>query len=276
MHLVSRKMRKKMMEKATSPLEYEQERHRIIKPEGSIGGTLWIWKYRMDDLLKQGQWDEALKRLQQLRDEEGLQVSVVGYTKLLHYCNETNKLKQAQELFQQMLAEGVKPDHYVFTELLDLYRKNNQIDQAMDLFWSMQQDYGIKPTSRVFGVLLLMRAERNQWEEFDVVLRMMKRQNVRPDSFGFARILQAVSQMKNEELMEKMLTLMREQCVKADWIVYRVLMEHYKSTQNIEKLKEYYARARKKFKIPVKETLRNIMGELIDSEGNLVEQQAQA
>lgn len=105
--------------------------------------------------------------------------------------------KKALKLFNEMLDEGVKPDHVTFVSLLSACSHSGLVDEGQSCFHVMQDEYGIKPHMKHYGCMvdLLGRAGR-----LEMAYNFIKNMPVQPDASIWGALLGACRIHGNFEL----------------------------------------------------------------------------
>lgn len=115
---------------------------------------------------------------------------IFGYSN--HGCCE-----KAIQLFNQMEADGVKPDHLTFTAVFSACSHGGMVELGKNLFGLMQEEYGIEPRLEHYACIvdLLGRAGKTN-EAYEFIQRMP----VKPDSFVWGALLGACRKHGNAEV----------------------------------------------------------------------------
>ncbi|XP_043715369.1 putative pentatricopeptide repeat-containing protein At1g68930 [Telopea speciosissima] len=125
-----------------------------------------------------------------IRDEVSWTALVSGYAQF-------GKAKQTIELFERMLADGLKPDGVTFIGVLSACSRAGLVDKGYEYFHSMVQKHGIMPTSDHYTCMidLLSRAGRTE-EAKDFIERMP----CCPDAIGWSTLLSSCRLHGNLEI----------------------------------------------------------------------------
>lgn len=105
--------------------------------------------------------------------------------------------EKALKLFNEMLVEGVKPDHVTFVSLLSACSHSGLVDEGQWCFRMMQEEYGIKPSLKHYGCMvdLLGRAGR-----LEMAYNVIKNMPIQPDASVWGALLGACRIHGNYEL----------------------------------------------------------------------------
>lgn len=104
---------------------------------------------------------------------------------------------QTLKLFNQMLDEGVKPDHVTFVSLLAACSHSGLVDEGQRFFYVMQEECGITPSLKHYGSMvdLLGRAGR-----LEMAYDFIKNMPIQPDASVWGALLGACRIHGNVEL----------------------------------------------------------------------------
>ncbi|KAK7837261.1 pentatricopeptide repeat-containing protein [Quercus suber] len=105
--------------------------------------------------------------------------------------------EKALKLFNEMLVEGVKPDHVTFVSLLSACSHSGLVDEGQWCFRMMQEEYGIKPSLKHYGCMvdLLGRSGR-----LEMAYNVIKNMPIQPDASVWGALLGACRIHGNYEL----------------------------------------------------------------------------
>ncbi|XP_070031175.1 pentatricopeptide repeat-containing protein At4g33990-like isoform X1 [Nicotiana tomentosiformis] len=101
------------------------------------------------------------------------------------------------KLFNDMLGEGVKPDHVTFLSLLSACSHSGLVDEGKRYFHMMEQEFGIKPVLKHYGCFVDMFARAGRLE---TAYRFIKSMPLQPDASVWGALLGACRIHGNVEL----------------------------------------------------------------------------
>ncbi|KAL8139378.1 hypothetical protein V2J09_005399 [Rumex salicifolius] len=105
--------------------------------------------------------------------------------------------QKALKLFEEMMDEGVKPDHITFLSLISACSHSGLLDQGYMFFDMMQKEYMIKPNLKHYGCMVDLLGRAGQLDKaHDFILNMP----VKPDSSVWGALLAACRTHGNIEL----------------------------------------------------------------------------
>jgi len=117
-------------------------------------------------------------KLQALLEEvEGMDTpSLEAYSKIIQTCNKNNEWKAAEEYFERMKQEHLKPDALVYDEMMNLYAKQGFSDKCSQLFYEMSRD-GFKPNENNFQDMMEAFGRNNDLVHGLKILSYVKKHN---------------------------------------------------------------------------------------------------
>ncbi|KMT06249.1 hypothetical protein BVRB_7g161740 isoform B [Beta vulgaris subsp. vulgaris] len=101
------------------------------------------------------------------------------------------------KIFEEMLQEGVDPDHVTFLSLLSACSHSGLVNKGEWCFHIMQELYGIKPNMRHYGCMVDLLGRAGLLEK---AYNFIKDMTVQPDSSVWGALLAACRTHKNVEL----------------------------------------------------------------------------
>ncbi|KAK6160120.1 hypothetical protein DH2020_003501 [Rehmannia glutinosa] len=113
----------------------------------------------------------------------------------LHGLGETSL-----KLFEDMLNEGVEPDHVTFLSLLTACSHSGLVDQGRWCFHAMQQEYGFKPTLKHYGCMVDLFGRAGQME---IAYNFIESMPMKPDASIWGALLGACRIHGNVEMGRK-------------------------------------------------------------------------
>ncbi|XP_057520139.1 pentatricopeptide repeat-containing protein At4g33990 [Amaranthus tricolor] len=101
------------------------------------------------------------------------------------------------KLFEEMLQEGVDPDHVTFLSLLSACSHSGLVDKGQWYFYIMQDKFGIKPSLKHYGCMVDLLGRAGLLEK---ACNFIKDMTLRPDSSVWGALLAACRTHGNVEL----------------------------------------------------------------------------
>merc|ERR1712060_823812 len=128
--------------------------------------------------LKSGrQYEQALKLLEKAREEQ-VKLTVVNYTTAINVCQDMKDSKRAEELFNEMIADGLIPNRMTWTALLKVYGWTNEVDKARQVFKDLQEEADVTPTAVMYNVICTLLLRNGLWEEAHELIREGSRRGI--------------------------------------------------------------------------------------------------
>jgi pentatricopeptide repeat protein len=163
---------------------------RVIK--NSVYLDVFVGTCLIDLYGKCGRLDDAMSLFYQVPRK-----SSVSWNALISCHGIHGHGEKALKLFNEMLDEGVKPDHVTFVSLLSACSHSGLVDEGQWCFHVMQDEYGIKPSLKHYGCMvdLLGRAGR-----LEMAYNFIKNMPIQPDASVWGALLGACRIHGNFEL----------------------------------------------------------------------------
>ncbi|PPD79874.1 hypothetical protein GOBAR_DD23195 [Gossypium barbadense] len=116
-----------------------------VKPDVVTFSTLirGLCNRILDGVCKTGNTDGAIRYLRMM-EERGFEPDVVAYSTVLNCLCKKGLLKEAHDLFFEMIKQGIKPNVVTYSILIDALCKQGMISKAEDIVGIMTKQ-GIKP-----------------------------------------------------------------------------------------------------------------------------------
>ncbi|PIN18042.1 hypothetical protein CDL12_09298 [Handroanthus impetiginosus] len=141
---------------------------------------------------KCGRLGEAMSLFYDVSKETSVPWNAIISCHGLHGLGETSL-----KLFEDMLCEGVKPDHVTFLSLLTACSHSGLVDQGEWYFNAMQQTYGIKPTVKHYGCMVDLFGRAGLMEK---AYNFIEGMPLRPDASVWGALLGACRIHGNVEM----------------------------------------------------------------------------
>ncbi|KAL9365992.1 hypothetical protein Peur_037191 [Populus x canadensis] len=105
--------------------------------------------------------------------------------------------EKALELFREMRAERVQPDHITFVSLLSACSHSGLVSDAQWCFNMMEEEYGIKPSLKHYGCMVDLFGRAG---ELEMAFNFIKTMPIQPDASAWGALLNACRIHGNIEL----------------------------------------------------------------------------
>ncbi|WCJ23144.1 Tetratricopeptide repeat (TPR)-like superfamily protein [Euphorbia peplus] len=141
---------------------------------------------------KCGKLDDALSLFYELPREDS-----VPWNAIIACVGVHGHGAKALELYREMIAEGVKPDHVTFVSLLSACSHSGLVSDGQWCFNMMQEEHGIKPTLKHYGCMVDLYGRAGNLE---MAYNFIKDMPMQPDASMWGALLGACRIHGNIEL----------------------------------------------------------------------------
>uniref|UniRef100_A0A0E0JUG4 DYW domain-containing protein n=1 Tax=Oryza punctata TaxID=4537 RepID=A0A0E0JUG4_ORYPU len=121
----------------------------------------------------------------------------VSWTALVTGYAQFGKAKETIDLFEKMLANGLKPDGVTFIGVLSACSRAGLVEKGLDYFDSMQKDHGIVPIDDHYTCMIDLYSRSGRFKEAEEFIKQMPHS---PDAFGWATLLSSCRLRGNMEI----------------------------------------------------------------------------
>lgn len=121
-----------------------------------IAPTLAILNEFLDCACKAKLADEALKIYEDFDNFPGCKRDTFTYRGIINAMAHSKNLRKARQLWQEMIKEGVSPNHYTYTAYLDVHLRAGEFEAACRLWEEM------RPYRSAYSYTLMLHAYRRK------------------------------------------------------------------------------------------------------------------
>ncbi|KAG8057847.1 hypothetical protein GUJ93_ZPchr0002g24174 [Zizania palustris] len=121
----------------------------------------------------------------------------VSWTALVSAYAQFGKAKETIDLFEKMLANGLKPDGVTFIGVLSACSRAGLVEKGCGYFDSMQKDHGILPTDDHYTCMIDLYSRSGRLKEAEEFIKQMPHS---PEAFGWATLLSSCRLRGNMEI----------------------------------------------------------------------------
>ncbi|XP_071703966.1 pentatricopeptide repeat-containing protein At2g20540-like [Rutidosis leptorrhynchoides] len=132
---------------------------------------------------------------------------LVTWTSLISGLSMHGLGEEAIKVFDEMLAEGIRPDHITLVGVLNACSHSGQVKEGISIFNNMEQLWGIIPKIEHFGCLIDLLSRDGQLERAFETVKMM---HIEPDGVIWRALLSACRVHRNVRLAEQIIEHIRE------------------------------------------------------------------
>ncbi|CAK8565036.1 unnamed protein product [Lathyrus sativus] len=227
---------------------------RILRTEAAIKGVenkAKSWKHKqllpkavleaLDDAIKRCQWHNALMIFELLRNQYWYEPRCQTYTKLLMMLSKCKQPKEASQLFETMLFEGLKPTVDVFTALVSVYGQSGLFRHAFSIVEDMKSVADCTPDVYTFSVLISCCAKFRRFDLIERVLADMSYLGIECNNVTYNSIIDGYGKAGMFEKMENSLIDMieNENC-QPDVFTLNSLIGSYGNGGKIDEMEKWY------------------------------------
>ncbi|OMP09442.1 hypothetical protein COLO4_05482 [Corchorus olitorius] len=123
--------------------------------------------------------------------------NVVCWTAMIAACQQHGNGNQAIELFEKLLADGLKPDYITFVCVLSACSHSGRVQEGYAYFNSMEKVHGINPGHEHYACMVDLLGRAGQLHE---AKKFIKQMPIKPDSSVWGALLGACANYGNLEL----------------------------------------------------------------------------
>ncbi|XP_058766622.1 pentatricopeptide repeat-containing protein At3g53170-like isoform X1 [Vicia villosa] len=227
---------------------------RILRTEAAIKGVenkAKSWKHKqlwpkavleaLDDAIKGCQWENALMIFELLRNQHWYEPRCQTYTKLLMMLSKCKQPKEASQLLETMLFEGLKPTVDVYTALVRVYGQSGLFRHAFSIVEDMKSVADCKPDVYTYSVLISCCAKFHRFDLIEQVLVDMSYLGIECNNVTYNSIIDGYGKAGMFEQMENSLTDMieNENC-QPDIFTLNSLIGSYGNGGKIDQMEKWY------------------------------------
>ncbi|KAF8401208.1 hypothetical protein HHK36_012137 [Tetracentron sinense] len=141
---------------------------------------------------KCGSLAEAHRVFKEIEDR-----NVVCWTSMIAACQQHGCADQVIELFEEMLADGIKPDYITFVCVLSACSHTGSVEEGFGYFNSMTKVYKMNPGSEHYACMVDMLGRSGR---LDVAKRFIESMPIEPDPSVWGALLGACRNYGNLEM----------------------------------------------------------------------------
>ncbi|KDP45013.1 hypothetical protein JCGZ_01513 [Jatropha curcas] len=163
---------------------------RVIK--NSLYLDVFVGTCLVDMYGKCGKLDDAMSLFYEVPRKDSIPWNTIISCHGVHGHGE-----KALELFREMIAEGVTPDHVTFVSLLSACSHSGLVSDGQQCFHMMQEIYGIKPDVKHYGCMVDLYGRAGY---LDKAYEFIKNMPIQPDASMWGALISACRIHGNMEL----------------------------------------------------------------------------
>lgn len=151
------------------------------------------WTGVIDGHIRVGQWQEALKMYQWMK-EDGTHPDKYTFVTLLKACGTCADLQEGRRIHSETAKYSCASDIFVATCLMDMYAKCGSLSDAQSVFDGLTQRDMVAWTVMIAGY-----AQQGKSETAFQLYCQMREERIHPDSQTLVSVLQACSSLAEKE-----------------------------------------------------------------------------
>ncbi|EOY11777.1 Tetratricopeptide repeat superfamily protein [Theobroma cacao] len=141
---------------------------------------------------KCGSLDDARRVFEEIKNR-----NVVCWTAMIAACQQHGNGNQVIDLFEKMLADGLKPDYITFVCVLSACSHTGRVEEGYAYFNSMEKVHGISPGHEHYACMVDLLGRAGQLDEAKKFIAQMR---IKPDSSVWGALLGGCANYGNLEL----------------------------------------------------------------------------
>ncbi|KAK3224038.1 hypothetical protein Dsin_011063 [Dipteronia sinensis] len=146
---------------------FEQMQEKGLKIDAVTYTSLMHW------LSNSGDVDGAVKIWEEMKDNECCFPTVVSYTAYLKILFGDNRVKEATDVYKEMLQSGLSPNCYTYTVLMEHLVISGKYEEALNIF-SKMQEAGVQPDKAACNILIEKCCKAGETRAMIQILQYMK------------------------------------------------------------------------------------------------------
>ncbi|KAJ9154233.1 hypothetical protein P3X46_027589 [Hevea brasiliensis] len=190
-------------------------------------------KWSLGESLKHGGISKASSRLEN-DTRANLFLSSYTYNTLIDTYGKAGQLKEASEIFAEMLRKGIVPTTVTFNTMIHICGNHGQLEEVALLMQKMEE-LRCPPDTRTYNILISLHTKHNDINMAASFFKRMKEDQLQPDLVSYRTLLYAFSirQMVNDA--EDLVSEMDEKGLEIDEYTQSALTRMYIEAGMLEK-----------------------------------------
>ncbi|KAL3506021.1 hypothetical protein ACH5RR_031403 [Cinchona calisaya] len=153
-------------------------------------------------------------------------LSSITYNNLIDTYGKAGKVKEACQIFDQMLREGIVPTTVTFNTMIHMCGNNGQLEEVSSLTMKME-DLQCPPDTRTFNILIFLHAKHNDIHTAANYFKKMKAASLEPDAVSYRTLVYAFSIRHMVVEAEELISEMDERGLEIDEFTQSALTRMY-------------------------------------------------
>ncbi|KAL5768513.1 hypothetical protein ACOSP7_015059 [Xanthoceras sorbifolium] len=153
----------------------------------------------------------------------GIEPSDVTFNVLIDGFGKAGDMVSAESMCEMMLSSGWPPDVVTFTSLIDGYCRNGQVNQGLKL-WDEMNARNLSPNVYTFAVLINALCKENRLNEAHQFLQDLRQSDIIPKPFIYNPVIDGFCKAGNLDEANAIVAEMEEKRCKPDKVTFTVLI----------------------------------------------------
>ncbi|XP_057952580.1 pentatricopeptide repeat-containing protein At1g74850, chloroplastic [Malania oleifera] len=216
-----------------------------LPPRGSIARCLDVVKNKLSlndfalvfkEFAQRRDWQRSLRLFKYMQRQVWCKPNEHIYTIVIGVFGREGLLDKAQEIFDEMPAQGIIRSVFSFTALINAYGRNGQYETSLKLLSRMKREK-ISPSILTYNTVINSCAKGGlDWEGLLGLFAEMRHDGVQPDLVTYNTLLSACASRGLGDEAEMVFRTMNEGGVLPDITTYRYLVETFRKLVKLEKV----------------------------------------
>lgn len=160
------------------------------------------------------------------------------YTMVMSAFSRYGQTVEVEELFQEFLDQGHKPDVFMLGTLLHARVMTLEVGNAQEIFTSCQATYDIRPDQVLHNMLLHMYADTLDVEAAQQVMKLSIEMGLKPDIYTASTLIDLYAHRKNAGRAQKVFDEICSLGIIPNVVVYGALMNAYVESDDVGGMQE--------------------------------------
>ncbi|KAM7253871.1 hypothetical protein ACFE04_031553 [Oxalis oulophora] len=186
-----------------------------------------------------GDFDVALKLLDEIDDDRNCQFTavtnckLVSYTSIIDHLCKDGFIDKAKQLFLEMKAKGIEANVVTYATLLRALYSTNRCEDANELFIQML-DHGVRPNVYILNALVEFLCGKGKLDEVNELLELMNRIGVKPSRVTYSIMMNHYCLLGRIDEAKEVFRAMVSNGYEPDCYCYTILINGYCNNQKTD------------------------------------------
>lgn len=181
--------------------------------------------------------------------KDGCKPNVVTYNRLIHSYGRANYLRDAVEVFHQMQKAGCLPDRVTYCTLIDIHAKAGFLDVAMHMYQKMQEA-GLTPDTFTYSVMINCLGKAGHLSDAHRLFREMVDHGCVPNLVTYNIMIALQAKGRHYPIALEIYRNMQNAGFEPDKVTYSIVMEVLGHCGCLEEAEGVFSEMRRKNWVP--------------------------